>query len=90
MNSEQEIIHHLVTMCEECGFCKFDVVCTREKTEYVIHAGYCDNGSGYINVDRHNKDDKYIDSRKMKKSTDTSFPYSGLKLNSVPDCGCNE
>ncbi|MEO0683857.1 MAG: hypothetical protein AAFY76_02090 [Cyanobacteria bacterium J06649_11] len=88
MTNEEEIIEHLITMCDDCGFCHFDAVKVSDNKNYKVSASYCDDGTGYISVNLLDENGDYLDSSRMKKSTDSCFPFPGLKMTNEPDCGC--
>ncbi|QHI38690.1 hypothetical protein IMCC3317_40840 [Kordia antarctica] len=74
-------------ICEECKGC---VVYAKDENgkKYRINANYCNNGSGYIELDLYDDKGDYLETCKLKDFTDScDLPFK-LVVDSEPDCGC--
>ena len=54
----------------------------------LIRAKYCNDGTGYIDIDLYDSKDNYVESCKLKHPTDScNLPFN-LEVFEDPDCNC--
>lgn len=88
VNRNSVVIEVVNNICENCKSCKVNArdLITGKKVK--VLANYCLDGSGYIDINLLDEEDKFIDSCKLKHPTDSCILPFDLEIEEETDCGC--
>lgn len=74
-------------VCDQCKTCEVYAKDENGK-KYIIDAGFCVDGTGYIEVNLYDSEKNWIETFRLKDFTDScELPYN-LIIDTEPDCDC--
>lgn len=71
INRNLVIIESIKNICNNCKICKVNAIEIKTGKKVKVEANYCLDGSGYIDINLLDEDDKFLDSCKLKHPTDS-------------------
>jgi len=88
MSEGKSIIGHVKTLiCDTCKTCEVNAV-DDKGNKFIVDAGYCNDGSGYIEINLYDADRNLLEVCRLKDFTDScQLPYN-LIVDEEPDCDC--
>lgn len=88
INRNLVLIEAVKNICENCKICEVPAK-NRETGQFVtVKAKYCLNGSGYIDINLYDENDRYLDCCKLKHPTDSCLLPFDLDIMNEPNCNC--
>jgi hypothetical protein len=83
------LIEVLKDICENCKKCTVAAKDIETGANFLIESRYCNNGSGFIDIDLYDKNGAYLESCKLNSLTDSCYLPYNLVIDDSPDCGCD-
>lgn len=88
VNRNAVIIEAVKNICTNCKTCVVPAIDIDSGKNVIVKARYCLDGSGYIDIDIYDENNKYMDCCKLKNETDPCMLPFNLEIYTEPNCGC--
>ena len=74
-------------ICDTCKTCEVNAV-DAEGNKFMVDAGYCSDGTGYIEINLYDANGKWLETCRLKDFTDSCQLPFNLTVDDEPECDC--